>query len=156
MTDSHKQSLSTEASKSKSARLLICDDQQLIRVGIRRALRNTNMNCEIGEAADGRQAVSMALEQRPDIIIMDLTMPEVDGIEATRQILAQAPGIAILGYSADPNEHRVQQMLAAGARGYVQKTGDYAGLIFALSRLLAGELFVSIQQNVDPHWLRPD
>ena len=138
------------------ARLLICDDQQLVRSRLREILQQESTIRVIGEATDGRAAVRMALELKPDIILMDVSMPDLNGIEATRQIVTNRPGIAVLGYSADCGERTVQQMLAAGARGFLNKTGDPAELITALATLLAGEHFVRVQPNNGARWPKLD
>ena len=137
-------------------RLLICDDQLLVRSRVREILRHVSTIRVIGEAGDGRAAVRLASELEPDIILMDVSMPDLNGIEATRQIVTDIPGIAVLGYSADSDEHTVRQMLAAGARGYLSKTGDPAELITALTKLLADEEFVGVQPTNGTHWPRRD
>jgi len=138
------------------ARLLICDDQLLVRSRVRGILQNVSTIRVIGEADDGRTAVRLALELKPDIILMDVSMPDLNGIEATAQIVADIPDIAILGYSADSDERIVRQMLAAGARGYLSKTGDPAELITALVKVLAGEQFVRVQPTNGARWPRRD
>jgi len=138
------------------ARLLICDDQQLVRSRLREILQQVSTIRVIGEATDGRAAVRMALELKPDIILMDVSMPDLNGIEATRQIVTNRPGIAVLGYSADCGERTVRQMLTAGARGFLNKTGDPAELITALATLLAGEHFVRVQPNNGARWPKLD
>ena len=138
------------------ARLLICDDQQLVRSRLREILKDVSTIRVIGEATDGRAAVRMALELKPDIILMDVSMPDLNGIEATRQIVSDMPRIAVLGYSADCGERTVQDMLAAGARGFLNKTGHPAELITALAALLAGEHFVRVQPNNGALWPRRD
>jgi len=145
----------TEATRNP-VRLLICDDQLLVRSRVREILRHESTIRLIGEAGDGRTAVRLASELKPDIILMDVSMPDLNGIEATRQILTDMPGIAVLGYSADSDERTVRQMLAAGARGYLNKTADPAELITALAKVLAGEQFVAVQPTNGAHWPRRD
>jgi DNA-binding NarL/FixJ family response regulator len=145
----------TEPTKNP-ARLLICDDQQLVRSRVREILQNVSTIRVIGEAGDGRTAVRVASELKPDIILMDVSMPDLNGIEATRQIVTDIPGIAVLGYSTDSDERTVRQMLAAGAHGYLSKTGDPAELITALTKVLAGEEFVGVQPTNGKHWPRRD
>jgi len=131
----------------RPARLLLCDDQRLIRIRVRQILQPLDIFEVIGLAEDGRSAVSMALQLMPDIILMDVWMPELDGIQATSRILAQAPGIRVLGYSSELTEEIAKRMLAAGAHACVSKTGDAAELVDALTRVLAGERFVSIKKD---------
>lgn len=96
-----------------------------------------------GEAANGSAAVRMALEMKPDIILMDVSMPDLDGIEATFQILSKAPGVKILAFSVDCSPETISKMLSAGARGYLFKLNIAAELILALQKVLAGEFFLS-------------
>jgi DNA-binding NarL/FixJ family response regulator len=156
MTGSKKPFKPARGSETNPARLLICDDQKLIRGRIREMLHDMQTIRIVGEAANGRAAVTMALELRPDIILMDLSMPELDGFEATRQILAHAPDIAVLGYSANSDEQSVRRMQAAGARGFLTKTGDPGDLPTALTRVLAGERFVTIPPDLHPRWPKLD
>jgi len=93
----------------------------------------------VGEAVDGRSAVSMALSLRPDVVLMDVSMPDLNGIEATGQITAQAPGIRVLAYSANSDEDTVRRMFMAGAQGFLRKSGDPIELITALKKVLGGE-----------------
>lgn len=138
------------------ARLLIVDDQKLIRFRVREILTGLNNIKIVGEAADGRVAVSMALNLKPDIILMDVSMPEQSGIDATRQILIQEPQIRILAHSGDSDESTVRRMFAAGACGYINKTGDPADLVSALVKVLAGERYLRIQPNFGATFVRRD
>jgi DNA-binding NarL/FixJ family response regulator len=156
MTGSEEQFRPAADRQKNPARLLICDDQRLIRSRVREIMREVPTICVVGEAADGKAAVSTALELRPDIILMDLSMPELDGVEATSQILAHAPEIAVVGYSANADERSLRRMLAAGARGFLTKTADPARLVTALFRVLAGEQFVSLEPDAGPGWPKLD
>ena len=139
-----------------AARLLLCDDQRLVRVRIRQILQRLDTFQVIGVAEDGRSAVSMALQLMPDIILMDVCMPELDGIQATARILAQAPGIRVLGYSCDLTEETANRMVAAGAHGCLSKTGNATELVDALTRVLAGERFIIIKGDCSSNKPRPD
>lgn len=130
-----------------AARLLLCDDQRLVRIRVRQILQPLDIFEVVGLAEDGRSAVSMALQLMPDIILMDVCMPELDGIQATSRILAQAPDIRVLGYSSDLTEETAKRMLMAGAHACVSKTGDAAELVDALTRVLAGERFITIKKD---------
>jgi DNA-binding NarL/FixJ family response regulator len=127
---------------SGPARVLVCDDQPFIRSFLRKRLSECGF-VVVGEAEGGHSAVAMALKLKPDVVIMDVSMPELNGIEATRQILARAPGIQVLAYSTDGGPETIKQMLAAGARGYLLKTGDLVELVLAIRKVQAGESVVS-------------
>ena len=97
----------------------------------------------VGEASGGQAGIDAALELLPDLVLMDVSMPEVDGIEATRQIVAKASEVKVLAYSAEGRWATVMQMFAAGARGYVLKQGDPEELVCAIRMVLAGGSFLS-------------
>src|SRR5262249_60922299 len=134
--------------------VLRCDNQNLNRFRVRGMLHQDPAVHIVGEAADGRTAVKLALELRPHIIIMDISMPGLDGIAATRQIVNQAPEIRILGFSTDSDEETIRKMFAAGACGYVCKLADPAELVVALTKILSGERFLSLESHHD--WPRLD
>ncbi len=135
-------------------RVLVCDDQQLVRVCLRKLFNRVRKVQIIGEAATGRQAVALAIQLKPDIVLMDVSMPVLNGIEATRQILAKSPGIRVLGFSFASDPKTVGEMLAAGARGYLLKTNDPVELIVAFQKVLAGRKF--IQESDMSYRPRPD
>ncbi len=119
----------------KKTRILIVDDHEIVRRGIRTVIE-TEWGWEIcGEAEDGRRAVSMALELKPEIVIVDVAMPELGGVEVTRQIKRGLPGTEVLVFSGQENETLVHEILAAGARGFVLKTESAAHLIPAIKAL---------------------
>jgi DNA-binding NarL/FixJ family response regulator len=130
---------------AKVARLLLCDDQKLIRQHIRAILQQISTIEVIGEAGDGLSAVRMALELNPDLILMDISMPGLNGIEATRRILAQAPRIRVLAYSGNSDGQTIRSMFAAGAHGYVKKPSDPAVLVTGLMKVLGGERYLSVE-----------
>jgi DNA-binding NarL/FixJ family response regulator len=140
----------------RQARILLCDDQKLVREHIRGVLQGLGTVEIIGEAADGLSAVSMAFELNPDLILMDVSMPGLNGIEATRRILAQAPGIRVLAYSGYSDEHTIRNMLSAGALGYVKKPSHPAVLITALIKVLGGKRYLNVQLKRSSGWSRPD
>ncbi len=124
-------------------RLLICDDQRLVRLRVREMLKETSSIQVIGEAFDGGSAVELALELKPDLVLMDVSMPTLDGIEATRQILKQLPGTKILAFSADFTFETLTKAVIAGAHGYILKPGKASELLVALETILAGKSFFS-------------
>ena len=118
--------------KQRRVRVLIADDLPQVRHDLHQFLELTGEMEVVAEAADGQEAVSLAVKLSPDAIVMDLAMPHMDGFEATRQIKAQqpAPRIVILSMYADPEN--VQQARAVGADEFVVKTADFRILIDAI------------------------
>ncbi|MDG3013089.1 response regulator transcription factor [Speluncibacter jeojiensis] len=124
-------------------RLLIVDDQRLVRAGLRMLCESTDDVEVVGEGADGAEAIRLAMELSPDVILMDLRMPGLDGVEATRRILASrsdgaAPKVLVLT-TFDDDEH-LYPALAAGAAGFLVKDTAPADLLQAIRRSAQGEL----------------
>jgi NarL family two-component system response regulator LiaR len=121
-------------------RLLICDDHAIVRKGLR-ALLGTRPEIEVaGEAADGAEAISQAAALHPDVILMDLVMPAVDGIEATARITAQDPNAHILVLTSFAGDDKVFPAIKAGALGYLLKDTQPEELIQAIQAVARGEL----------------
>jgi DNA-binding NarL/FixJ family response regulator len=119
----------------KPVRILIADDHEVVRRGIR-ALLETQSKWEVaGEAVTGRQAVEETRRLIPDLVIMDITMPEMNGLEATRQIRKELPQVEVLILSVHDSEQVVREVLEAGARGYVLKSDAGRDLITAVETL---------------------
>jgi DNA-binding NarL/FixJ family response regulator len=112
----------------KPLRILIADDHELVRKGLRSVLDGQAGWTICGEAVNGREAVELARQLKPDIIIMDVTMPELNGLEATRQILKERLKTEVLILTVHESEQLVGEVLAAGARGYILK-GDTTRLL---------------------------
>jgi NarL family two-component system response regulator LiaR len=120
-------------------RVLIADDHAILRKGIR-ALLGTESDIEVvGEAADGLETVAQAEALRPDVILMDLVMPKMDGIEATRQIAAQQPGVRILVLTSFAADDKVFPAIKAGALGYILKDSGPAELVQAIHQVYLGQ-----------------
>ena len=125
------------------ARLLIADDHEIIRRGLR-SLLELRPDWEIcGEAATGREAVQQAKRLRPDVVVLDLTMPDLNGLEATRQIRQLLPKTEVLILTAHESEQLVHEVLSAGAKGYVLKSDAGNLLIAAVEQLLKHKPFFS-------------
>ena len=150
------QSGATPLPRKAPTRLLVCDDQQLIRTQVREILKAVPSIEVVGEAADGRAAVAMAFELKPDVILMDVSMPHLNGIETTHQILSRSPDIRVLAYSVESDEETMRQMFAAGARGYLIKTGDPVELVVALRKVAEGGYFIGAKPRGPSNWPQRD
>jgi DNA-binding NarL/FixJ family response regulator len=122
-------------------RILIADDHEIFRRGLAAELAQVPGWVVAAEAANGRQAVELAAEIEPDLVVMDLTMPELHGLEAARRIIAADPAARILILTAHESEQLVREVLSAGARGYVLKSDAGRILVAALRELLDGRMF---------------
>ncbi len=122
-----------------SIKVLLAEDHVVTRQGIRRLLEDERDITVVGEAGDGEEAVQLAAELKPDIILMDIAMPRLNGIEATRQIRVLYPEIRILALSAYDDDEYVFALLKAGAAGYLLKTISAEGLIQAIRAVYRGE-----------------
>ena len=118
--------------------VLLVEDHQLVRAGLQALLDAADDVLVVGHAADGRQAVDRARELRPDVVLMDLSMPVMDGAEATRRILAERPDGRIVVLTSFAETDRVTEALAAGAVGYQLKDTDPRDLIAAVRAAAAG------------------
>lgn len=129
--------------KDNKIKILVSDDHNLVRQGIV-ALLNVESGLEvIGEASDGFEAVRLAKKLNPDIVIMDLSMPNLNGLEATHQIKRDVPDVKVLILTQHENEEYVMQIIKAGASGYVLKTSVSDDLIKAITEIQKGEKFFS-------------
>jgi DNA-binding NarL/FixJ family response regulator len=120
-------------------RVVLADDHAVVRKGIREFLEEEGDIEVVAEAVDGAQAVSLVAELRPDVAVLDIQMPGVGGIEATRQIKAQYPDVRVLILTAYDDPPYILALLQAGANGYVLKTADSADLVRALRAVHRGE-----------------
>jgi DNA-binding NarL/FixJ family response regulator len=126
-------------------RILLADDHGIVRNGLRSLIeKQTDSEMKvIAEAETGRIAVQLASELRPDIIIMDVSMPDLNGMEASRQILDKHPGIKILGLSMHSNRRFIADMLSAGVCGYMLKESLFDELILAIRTIMTGDTYLS-------------
>jgi len=124
-------------------RVLLADDHIIMRKGLRLLLERQPNVTVVGEASDGRECVELARAEKPDVVIMDLAMPNLNGIEAARQIVNQNPEIAVAVLSMHSDESYVIRALKAGARAYLLKDSAESDLIGAIKALSEGKSFFS-------------
>jgi DNA-binding NarL/FixJ family response regulator len=125
--------------------VLLVDDHSLVRKGFRRMLEDDPAIKVVGEASDGQEALRLALELRPKVIVMDCALPGISGIDATRKILAKTPGAAVLMLSMHSEDTLVRQALDAGARGYILKNAMDLDLVNAIKRVVEGQVVLDPQ-----------
>lgn len=121
---------------------LIADDHEMVREGLRLALSRSPRIRVIGEASDGASAVALTERRRPDVVIMDLRMPDMDGLEATETLLEKVPETGVLIFTAYGERSLLQRGLECGARGYILKETPQETLLRAIEKVAAGETFV--------------
>lgn len=127
----------------KGARILVADDHEIVRQGLRRLLETQPGWQVCGEASNGREAVEMARQLKPDIAVLDFAMPELNGAEATRQILKVTPRTEVLILTMHDTEQLIHKVLETGARGYVLKSDASRDLVAAVQALLERKTFLS-------------
>ncbi len=125
-----------------SIRILLADDHGVIRAGLRALLEGFPDMTVVAESSDGGDAVAKALELKPDVVLMDLSMPNVGGIEATRQLLQREPGMSILILTVHEDESLLKEVIRAGAAGYIVKRAAPEDLIHAIRVVARGDLYV--------------
>lgn len=123
--------------------ILLADDHRVVREGLRTLLSQEADLSVVGEASDGRQVVDLAKSLKPDVVIMDIAMPELNGIEAARLIVAENPRIRIVALSMYADRRFVTQILRAGALGYVLKEAAFEELAHAIRTVAGGKPYLS-------------
>lgn len=123
-------------------RIVIADDHGIVREGIRMILASQEDFEVVGEASTGREAVELARHMKPDVVLMDISMPDLNGIEATRRIREELPSVQVLGLTMHEEENYVFQMLKAGGAGYVLKRAASEDLVAAVRAVHRGEAFL--------------
>lgn len=127
----------------KQIRLLLAEDHEVMREALRSLLENDPDFEVVGESRDGREALSLAISVEPDVVIMDINLPELNGIEATRRLHEVSPQIKVIALSVHEQGRMVMEMLNAGAVGYLPKTSAARELIDAIKTVMKGKLYVS-------------
>jgi DNA-binding NarL/FixJ family response regulator len=123
-------------------KVLLADDHAMVREGLRAVLEKAGVRV-VAEAANGREAVAEALRLRPDVVVMDLAMPELNGVDAARRLTKELPDTKIVALSMYDDRRYVMDMLAAGAAGYVLKNAAAEQLLEALTVVMRGEAYLS-------------
>jgi len=126
-----------------SIRIILADDHKVLRYGLSEAIKNEDDMEAIGQAENGHEAVSLTKKLSPDVIIMDIAMPDLNGIEATRQILKEHPQIKIIALSMHSNKKLIHEMFKAGAKGYLLKDCEYDELINAVRVVTKDKVYLS-------------
>ena len=124
-------------------RILLADDHKMMRDGLRAIIAQEEGFDVVGEAANGHEAVALARRLKPQVVIMDISMPELNGIDATRRMLADRPSLKVFAVSMNSDRNSVLQMFAAGAVGYLLKSCAADELLFALKAVAQGHKYVS-------------
>ena len=128
---------------NKEIRILIVDDHAVLRSGLRSLLQLEEDLSVVGEASNGREAIGVIKQLLPDVVVMDIRMPDLNGVEATRQAIAIKPDIKIIGLSANSDERSPVEMLRAGAVGYVMKEATFEELAVAIRTVVRNKVYFS-------------
>jgi DNA-binding NarL/FixJ family response regulator len=128
---------------TRPLRILVADDHELVRRGIRELLRARRGWTVVGEATNGQEAVAKANRLKPDVAILDISMPDLDGLQATRRIREAVPTTEVVVLTMHESDQMVRRVLDAGARGYVLKSDLATHLVKAVKKVSAGKLFLT-------------
>jgi DNA-binding NarL/FixJ family response regulator len=127
---------------TKEITALIVDDHEVVREGLRLSLSRAPHIRIVGEAGDGASAIELALRRKPDVVIMDVRMPGMDGLEATRTLTGQAPDAKVLIFTAYSERSLLSRAFDSGANGYILKEAPHQTLVRAIEKVAAGEGYV--------------
>jgi DNA-binding NarL/FixJ family response regulator len=128
--------------KEREITCLIVDDHEVVREGLRLSLSRASHVRVVGEAADGPTAVELAARRLPDVVIMDVRMPGMDGLEATKELLERVPDAAVLIFTAFSERSLLARGLESGAKGYILKEAPHDTLVRAIEKVAGGETFI--------------
>ncbi len=129
-----------------SIKILLADDHKIVREGLRNLIEKQRPTMEVvAEAGDGRTAVQLAKKLRPSVVLMDIAMPDLNGIDATRQIISANPDVKVIALSMHSDRHFVLEMFKAGAMGYLLKDCAFEELINAIRSVVSKRAYLSAQ-----------
>src|SRR5512138_703007 len=137
----------------EKVKILLVDDHEVVRTGLKTFLQTLGRFEVVGEASSGMEAIQRTLETNPDVVLMDISMPGMDGLEATRQLRKMCPGSQILALTVHDDKHYFMEMLAAGASGYLTKQAAAEELVAALDAIAQGNVYL---QPALARWLLED
>jgi DNA-binding NarL/FixJ family response regulator len=128
-------------------RLILADDHKLFRLGLKQLLDKQKLIKVVGEAADGLEAATLARDLKPDIVLMDISMPQLNGIEATRRIVDADADIQVIILSMHADRRYIQESLRAGAKGYLLKDSAPEEVVRAIAKVVRGQFYLSAKIN---------
>ncbi|WP_165619243.1 response regulator transcription factor [Streptococcus equi] len=138
--------------------VILVDDHEMVRMGLKSFLNLQQDVDVIGEASNGREGVDLALELRPDVVVMDLVMPELGGVEATLEILSKWKEARVLVLTSYLDNEKIYPVIDAGAKGYMLKTSSAAEILNAIRKVAKGELAIEteVDKKIKAHDQQPD
>ncbi|AND79811.1 response regulator transcription factor [Streptococcus pantholopis] len=142
----------------KTIRVILVDDHEMVRLGLKSFL-NLQADVEVvGEASNGRDGIDMALELKPDVVVMDLVMPEMDGVTATLALLKEWEEAKILVLTSYLDNEKIYPVIEAGAKGYMLKTSSAAEILNAIKKVAQGQLAIEteVDKKIKAHNQNPD
>jgi two-component system response regulator NreC len=131
-----------DGDKAVGIRILLAEDHKIVRDGLRSLLEKNDELQVVGEAANGQSAIELSHDLLPDIVLMDIGMPVMNGIEATEKIIAEQPGVKVLALSMHSDKRFIASMMEAGASGYLLKDCAFDELIEAIHTVASGRVYL--------------
>ena len=143
---------------SNKINVILVDDHEMVRLGLKSFLNLQGDVEVVGEASNGREGVDLALELRPDVVVMDLVMPELDGVQATLELLKEWPEAKILVLTSYLDNEKIYPVIEAGAKGYMLKTSSAAEILNSIRKVYRGEeaIETEVDNKIKYHDSHPD
>ena len=133
---------------SNKINVILVDDHEMVRLGLKSFLNLQGDVEVVGEAGNGREGVDLALELRPDVVVMDLVMPELDGVQATLELLKEWPEAKILVLTSYLDNEKIYPVIEAGAKGYMLKTSSAAEILNSIRKVYRGEEAIETELDI--------